>query len=812
MRVFWKKIIVWCLVLSLAVSTNLVFDRGVTARAAEAGETEPGETEPGETDPGETEPDAEQKEQTITVKWDSEVIGDTLDLRYGQEIFLEIETDGDGQLRYSATEEPDEPDTKVLDLTHEGDSGEETKKAGICLSAAGIGTAHIEITAEGTEEYAKAERTITVTVSRADHVIVLSDIEVKFSSEPFALGEEWKTREGEDALTYQSGNEKIAEVDVNGMVTVHKVGSTGITVTAPETTHYRKTVVEIKLTVVTSLPDPVLKSLENQDGSVKVKWNKISGAEGYQLYRKTSSGSWKRIADLKGEDTLTYVDAGVAKGKSYGYRMRAYAASGADISGYSEKKSIRYLYYPTFCLASLSTGNKVVWKKSTGASYYRIYRRENPGDSWKKVKQIASTGAFSWTDTKVSNGKTYYYTIRSFYDVAEDNTSKSVLAPEQSVFYLQSPSIKSFSRKSATKMTVKWGKNAQATGYQIQYARNSLFVKVKTVTVKSNKTVSRTLTGLAKNKTYYVRIRAYKKVGGVNRYSAWTLHKNAKKSKTASKTVLKKKKKSFELRKNTKQTLYKYDTLQGGCTDGTYGYFIMFNRKVDKCKVAKIKLSNLKVVKVSSAMKLDHGNDMAYNPDTKKLVVLHTDPNRKRISILNKGTLKLESTRDIVIPDELIGASDKERKAIKGFSGVAYSTKRKQYVLRQQGSANLIICDKNLNPVSYVKISSPSYQYQGMDITDDYVLLGRSGSNAVSVYTLEGEKVTDIKLPGVYELENIFHVGNQFYTGFYCSHYTTYYTKKKKTVYVRGKKKKVTVKVRHRKYVRDNYIYKLGKI
>jgi hypothetical protein len=73
-----------------------------------------------------------------------------------------------------------------------------------------------------------------------------------------------------------------------------------------------------------------------------------------------------------------------------------------------------------------------------------------------------------------------------------------------------------------------WKKiTTQTTGYQIQYATDKKFKKnKKTVTVKKNKTTSKTIKKLKAKKTYYVRIRTYKtvKVNGKNKkiYSAWS--------------------------------------------------------------------------------------------------------------------------------------------------------------------------------------------------------------------------------------------------------------------------------------------------
>lgn len=76
------------------------------------------------------------------------------------------------------------------------------------------------------------------------------------------------------------------------------------------------------------------------------------------------------------------------------------------------------------------------------------------------------------------------------------------------------------------KITFKWKKNKQASGYQIQYSTSKNFKKgTKTVTVKKNNT-TKTITKLKSNKKYYVRTRTYKTVKSneksVKYYSPWS--------------------------------------------------------------------------------------------------------------------------------------------------------------------------------------------------------------------------------------------------------------------------------------------------
>ena len=77
-------------------------------------------------------------------------------------------------------------------------------------------------------------------------------------------------------------------------------------------------------------------------------------------------------------------------------------------------------------------------------------------------------------------------------------------------------------------LTVKWGRRAEATGYELQYAMKSSFAGAKTVKIKKNATVSATIKKLKTGKTYYVRLRSYKTVGKKTYYSAWSKGKSVK--------------------------------------------------------------------------------------------------------------------------------------------------------------------------------------------------------------------------------------------------------------------------------------------
>ncbi len=206
-------------------------------------------------------------------------------------------------------------------------------------------------------------------------------------------------------------------------------------------------------------------------------------------------------------------------------------------------------------------------------------------------------------------------------------------------------------------------------------------------------------------------------------------------------SILKKSGKTFELNSATGQKLGQYDVLQGSCSDGTYAYYVMINKNNDKARILKASLSNNETVKYSAAMNLGHGNDITYNSDTNRLVVVHYSPKPYRVSVVNPVSLEEEYNMDIDIPEELEGASSKTLKSIKGFTAIAYNAERQQYVLRIKSSHNYVLLDANMKPIKYVKVNKYNKDTnQGIDADSNYIYDLQSCSgvrNTITVYDWE---------------------------------------------------------------------------
>ncbi|MBR1752743.1 MAG: leucine-rich repeat domain-containing protein, partial [Ruminococcus sp.] len=91
-------------------------------------------------------------------------------------------------------------------------------------------------------------------------------------------------------------------------------------------------------------------------------------------------------------------------------------------------------------------------------------------------------------------------------------------------------SVKKVTSPKTKQLKVTYKKVSGVTGYQVTYSTSSKFTKsaTKTVSVKGVSSTSKTIKKLKKGKTYYVKVRSYKTVGGKKYYSAYSKVKSVK--------------------------------------------------------------------------------------------------------------------------------------------------------------------------------------------------------------------------------------------------------------------------------------------
>ena len=78
------------------------------------------------------------------------------------------------------------------------------------------------------------------------------------------------------------------------------------------------------------------------------------------------------------------------------------------------------------------------------------------------------------------------------------------------------------------KLTVTWKKDADVTGYEVQYGLKKNFKGAKTAKITKAGTAKKVVKKLKSGKKYFVRVRSYKTAGAEKLYGAWSKAKNAK--------------------------------------------------------------------------------------------------------------------------------------------------------------------------------------------------------------------------------------------------------------------------------------------
>ncbi len=165
--------------------------------------------------------------------------------------------------------------------------------------------------------------------------------------------------------------------------------------------------------VIRYMATPKMHSLTNGANGITVKWNKVSGAKGYRIYRKTSKSGWTYVTTVSASKN-SYLDTAVKSksGTAYAYTVRAF--NGNYVSAYESGLVTRRLTNPVLKSAtSAKAGITVKWNAVTGSTGYYIYRK-TAGKGWTLVGKVNGKGTITYLDKTARKGVTYTYTVRAF--------------------------------------------------------------------------------------------------------------------------------------------------------------------------------------------------------------------------------------------------------------------------------------------------------------------------------------------------------------------------------------------------------------
>lgn len=198
-----------------------------------------------------------------------------------------------------------------------------------------------------------------------------------------------------------------------------------------------------------------------------------------------------------------------------------------------------------------------------------------------------------------------------------------------------------------------------------------------------------------------------------------------------------------------------FTVFQGGCTDGTYAYYIMNNQTHHPYTnyVYKVDIKTWKVVARSEELSLDHGNSLGYNKVINKLVVSNYEPNYTTLTMVDPDTLEI--TERVTVDFNALS--------------IAHNANRDQYVIGLSGTYNFVITDGDFNVLSYNEGPNYGHIKQEVDCDDDFIYFTQSNENHIIVHDWQGNYITDVKLGMYIEVENMINVDGAIYTGYFTN-------------------------------------------
>ena len=272
----------------------------------------------------------------------------------------------------------------------------------------------------------------------------------------------------------------------------------------------------VSVTYKQTLSAPTVTGGNDAQGRPTLKWNAVTGAAKYEVYRARSrSGEYIKYSTVTGTSytNTSYIE----DGNTYYYKVRALKSDGTA-GAWSSVVSVTYkqtLSAPTVTGGNDAQGRPTLkWNAVTGAAKYEVYRARSKDGDYIKYSTVTGT---SYTNISyIENGNTYYYKVRAL----DANGTAGAWSSIVSVTYKQTlpaPSVTG-GNDSQGRPTLKWNAVTGAAKYEVYRARskNGDYIKYSTVTGTSYTNISYIENG----NTYYYKVRALDANGTAGAWSS----------------------------------------------------------------------------------------------------------------------------------------------------------------------------------------------------------------------------------------------------------------------------------------------------
>ena len=272
----------------------------------------------------------------------------------------------------------------------------------------------------------------------------------------------------------------------------------------------------VAVTCRLGLTAPTVTGGNDSQGRPTLKWNAVSGAAKYEVYRaRSKDGDYIKYSTVTGTSytNISYIE----NGNTYYYKVRALDANGTA-GAWSSVVSVTYKQ--TLSAPSVTGGNDsqgrptLKWKAVSGAAKYEVYRARSKDGDYIKYSTVTGT---SYTNTSyIESGSTYYYKVRAL----DANGTAGAWSSIVSVTYKQTLSAPTVTggNDAQGRPTLKWNAVSGAAKYEVYRARSRSgdYIKYATVTGTSYTNTSYIEDG----NTYYYKVRALDANGTAGTWSS----------------------------------------------------------------------------------------------------------------------------------------------------------------------------------------------------------------------------------------------------------------------------------------------------
>ncbi len=152
--------------------------------------------------------------------------------------------------------------------------------------------------------------------------------------------------------------------------------------------------------------------------TVTLKWNKVTGADGYRVYKYNSKT--KKYEKLKDVTKTTLKISKLKAGTIYKYKVRAYTKDDGTIWGDYSKvfETATKCKTPKITKLTTTKGKATVkWSNVSGESGYQVYYSTKKDSGYKKVKSY-KVNVVKGSKKKLKSGKKYYFKVRAYKKTA----------------------------------------------------------------------------------------------------------------------------------------------------------------------------------------------------------------------------------------------------------------------------------------------------------------------------------------------------------------------------------------------------------